>query len=90
MPALILSTSVNANLDPEVHDLGITATDYVEFVKAQSGFINQSRITVDEGLAASKGNDCPANMAYIGGGTCQRIMCSRSAFGPKFVRHDLK
>ena len=88
LTALALPTAVNAEVDPKVHNLCLTATDYIGCVKAQSGFINQSRITVDEGLAVSKGNACPANMAYIGGGTCQRIMCSRSAFGPKFGRHD--
>ncbi len=88
LTALTLPATVNAEVDPKVHKMCLPATDYIGCVKAQSGFINQTRITVDEGVALAEGNACPANMAYIGGGTCQMVKCDNSAFGPKFGRHD--
>ena len=88
LAALSLPTDVNAGVDPEIHKLCLPAADYIGCVKAQSGNSNQMRITLDEGVALSEGNACPANMAYVGGGTCQRVKCDNSAFGFKLGRHD--
>ena len=88
LAALALPTSVNAGVDPKVHKLCLPAADYMGCIKAQSGKSNQMRITVDEGVALSEGNACPANMAYVGGGTCQRVKCKVGAFGIRFGKHD--
>tara|TARA_R100001443_G_scaffold36817_3_gene50634 strand:- start:2210 stop:2686 length:477 start_codon:yes stop_codon:yes gene_type:complete len=88
LAAIALPATVNAEVDPKVHKMCLPATDYIGCVKAQSGFINQTRITVDEGVALAEGNACPANMAYMGGGTCQRVKCDVGAFGIKFGKHD--
>ena len=88
LAALALPNDVIAGVAPEVHKLCLPAADYLGCIKAQSGNSNHMRITVDEGVALSEGNACPANMAYVGGGTCQRVKCDVGAFGIKFGRHD--
>ena len=47
----------------------LAATDYIGCVKAQSGFLNQTRIIVYEGVALAEVNAFPADMVYISGGT---------------------
>lgn len=71
--SLALPTSIVAGVDPELHKLCLAAIDYIGCVKAQSTNFNKKRIIVDEGAAFLEGNACPANMAYIGGGTCQMV-----------------
>ncbi len=47
LAALALPTAVNANVNPEVHKICLSATDYIGCVKFHSG---QNSITVDQGL----------------------------------------
>ena len=86
--ALALPIAVNAGVDPKVHKLCLPAADYLGCIKAQSSNSNNMRITVDEAVDLLEGNACPANMAYVGGGTCQRVKCNKGAFGIKFGSHD--
>ena len=72
LAAISLPTTVNANVDPEVHKLCLPAADYLGCVKAmttKSTDIPSMRII--EGKTELSGNSCPSGFAYGGGGICR-------------------
>ena len=78
--ALVIPTTANARVDPDVHKMCLQAKDYLGCVQAQSG---QQRITIDQGLSLSEGNACPVGMAYVGGGNCRNVFCK---FAGRLIR----
>ena len=75
LAALALPTAVNANVDPEVHNLCLRAVDYQGCVNAHSGKSNAMEIFNNPGTATSKGNSFPYGYAYIGQGYCAEVIC---------------
>jgi len=75
LAALALPNAVNANVDPEVHKLCLPAADYAGCVKTMTGNSNENRVIIDQGVSLSEGNACPQGYAYMGGGTCQDVLC---------------
>lgn len=75
-----LALPVQAGVDPEVHKLCKDVKDYLGCVKANSGTSLQPRMTIDQGINLSEGNACAMGYAYIGGGTCRKVLCYASAF----------
>jgi len=81
LSAISLQIAVNANVDPEVHKICLSAKDYRGCVQFHSG---QNSITVDQGLSKIVGNACPNGFAYVGGGTCRSVGCEfKGAFNSK-------
>tara|TARA_S200000501_G_scaffold284300_1_gene268564 strand:- start:881 stop:1351 length:471 start_codon:yes stop_codon:yes gene_type:complete len=76
LAALLFPTSVNANVDPEVHKLCLPAADYLGCVKAMTGDSNSIEVITNPGTATTKGNSCPFGYAYIGNGYCREVVCS--------------
>ena len=86
LPALALSTAVNANVDPEVHKLCLPAADYLGCVKAmttKSTDIPSMRMI--QGETELTGNSCPIGYAYSGAGYCRELICTNLAT-PKELR----
>ena len=75
LAALLFPTSVNANVDPEVHKLCLPAADYLGCVKAMTGDSNSIEVITNPGTATTKGNSCPFGYAYIGKGYCREVTC---------------
>ena len=76
----LLAVPAIAQIDPKIHKLCIEAKDYPGCVKAQNlGSNPDSRVITQQGAAIAEGNSCPVGMAYINGGTCQQVECSRSS-----------
>ena len=62
---------------PEIHELCISATDYIGCIKAQQGLNEEtSRVINQQGADVAEGNSCPAGYAYAGGGNCKEVICS--------------
>tara|TARA_E500000331_G_C16973153_1_gene590192 strand:+ start:210 stop:680 length:471 start_codon:yes stop_codon:yes gene_type:complete len=76
LAALLFPTSVNANVDPEVHKLCLPAADYLGCVRAITGNSNSIEVITNPGTATTKGNSCPVGYAYIGQGYCREVLCS--------------
>ena len=76
LAALLFPTSVNANVDPEVHRICLKASDYAGCVKVQTeGSAASTRMIIQEDASISEGNACPDSYAYVGKGFCQRVYC---------------
>tara|TARA_B100001250_G_C19674444_1_gene733006 strand:+ start:505 stop:978 length:474 start_codon:yes stop_codon:yes gene_type:complete len=70
-----LSLPAFAEVDPNVHKMCLQAQDYAGCVRLQSGQSSQNRLTIDQGVSLSEGNECPAGHAYMGGGYCREVVC---------------
>jgi hypothetical protein len=68
-----------AEVNPRIHKLCLEAKDYLGCVKAMKGEsedgIRTTRQIIQRGSDLSDGNQCPAQMAYRGGGNCQEVVC---------------
>ena len=85
MAVFLIGTSVDANVDPQHHEMCKEAKDYVGCIRAmttdltQPGPADVRRIdqTNRPGLLSEMGNSCPAGYAYSGAGKCRSIKCIR-------------
>ena len=75
LAAISLPVDVRANIDPKVAEMCMKAVDFQGCVNAMTGKKEGKRIIMDQGVSLSEGNACPANYAYVGGGTCQQVKC---------------
>ena len=75
LAALALPTSVNAQVDPEVHKMCLQAKDYQGCVNANVGRSNSVEVFNNPETASSRGNSCPYGYAFIGQGYCAEVIC---------------
>ena len=88
LPALLISTSAMAEVDPKIHKLCIEAKDYAGCVRAMKGDTS-IRIISSQGADVSEGNQCPTGSAYMGGGNCQQVQCEYTqAMAVRALGHD--
>lgn len=89
--ALVLSATpamAQGQVDPAIHKLCIAAKDYAGCVRAMKGeSLPSSRVINSQGADIVEGNSCQAGSAYLGGGSCQRVICSYSR-GNRLLGHD--
>ena len=79
LPALLVSTSAMAEVDPKIHRLCIEAKDYAGCVRAMKGDTTTTTIREirSQGADIAEGNQCPAGFAYVGGGNCMEVRLHR-------------
>ena len=69
--------AAQTQVDPAIHKLCIEAKDYAGCVRAMKGEpAPTTRIINSAGAEVAEGNQCPASMAYRGGGNCQEVICA--------------
>jgi hypothetical protein len=81
--SLMFASPLRAAIPSEIHELCVSAIDYVGCVKAQQGFSDTTRVINQQGADVAEGNACLSGYAYAGGGSCREVICS-----DKHVTHN--
>ena len=69
-----------ANVDPKIAEFCLKAQDFQGCVNSMTGKQSDRSTTIrqiqQQGADIAEGNQCPAAMAYRGGGICQEVICA--------------
>jgi len=80
--ATALSSTLLAQVDSQIHEKCIKASDYKGCVEILSGALKERinpgtqniKLNIDTQVSAD-GNQCPSEFAYAGAGYCRRVVC---------------